>query len=409
MSGRPVRPHRRHRTPIPALALGVLLAASAALAAPPPSGSAKAPPSRTPKRTAATSRRPTATTSVAELARTARLLDEAGAYTRAVETLRQLRRRVASDADLELTLAIDEARADMLDSARVRLWGPALSAALVDSMPTSRRHIYVWEREALFLNGRFDGWNWYVARARFEVAATLGRWSDAHAAARAAVAARPLAGKEWLALALAASRDGAADESRDAAAQALSLDASLPEAHYVVGLLDWQAGRRAAAQERFRAAVGLDSSYQAAAIALVRAGLPGAKPDSLPAVLLTGAREAGLLTSAMRPKLEEFEQMDSPAVITRRGVPKLPDSILAAVRNVDLIVPVLVDEHGRAVLHELPWYPTGNPPAPVVAAVIASLPDWRFGPARKNGLPQRVWAAVEYTYKTVGPGSPGHH
>lgn len=346
--------------------------------------------------------------SPAELARNARILEEAGAYTRAAETLRQLRGRVARDADLDLALAIDEARAGRLDSARVLLWGPTLTAALADSMPVSRRHEYAWQREGLFLNGQFDGWYWYVARARFEVAAALGRWNDAHRAAREAVAARPLAGKEWLALALSAARDGAEDEMRLAAGNAVRLDPALPEAHYVAGLLEWRAGRRAAALERFRAAVELDSSYREAALALVRSRLPGSSPDSLPAALLTGAREAGLLTSATRPKLEEFVQMEVPAVITRRGQPQIPDSLLVGVPAIELPLAVLVDEHGRAILHELPWFPPANLPQGVVAAVVANLPQWRFSAARRSGRAERVWAAVQYTYRPVGAKSATH-
>jgi tetratricopeptide (TPR) repeat protein len=391
---------RRGRRGFAVTALAALLAATAAVAAP-TAPSTSAPAHRRPAPRAAKAAPTAARSTPKEIAHDARVLEELGAYTRAAETLRKLRGRVAPDADLDLALALDEARAGMLDSARVLLWGPTLGAALVDSMPTDRRHVYGWEREGLFINGRFDGWYWYVARARMEVASALGRWSDAHEAARQAVAARPLAGKEWLALALTAARDGADEEMRLAAGNAARLDPSLPEAQYVAGLLDWRAGRRSEAQERFRAAVGLDSSYREAALALVRAQLPGSRPDTLPAVLLTGVRRAGLLTSPARPKLEEFEQMDSPAAITKRGQPQMPESITAGLGDIELILPVLVDEHGRAVLHDLPWFPQANLPEAAVGAIVASLPEWRFHPATKNGLPQRVWAAVQYTYRPV--------
>ena len=333
------------------------------------------------------------------LATSARSLEEMGGYTRATEALRQLRSRVAPDGDLELALAIDEARSGDLDSARVRLWGPLLTAALADTLPVTRRQPYAWQREPRWLNGRFDGWHWYVARARAEVAAALGRWGEAHAAAILAVAARPMAGKEWLVLAISAAHDGTPGEAQLAAEMARRLDPTLPEAQYLAGLLDWRAGRRNEAQAGFRAAVALDSTYRDAAIALVRSRLPGAAPDTLPTALLVGAREAGLLTSPVRPKLEEFVQMDSPALIVKRGPSQVPESLTTQVRRLDLILPVLVDERGRAVLNELPWFSPATLPAPVVSALLAGLPEWRFSPARRNGAAQRVWAAVQYSYR----------
>ena len=98
-----------------------------------------------------------------------------------------------------LALALDEARSGQLDSAAARLWSPLLSEAMADTLPPERRRRYPWEREQLWVNGWYDGWPWYIARARAEVAASLGRWPQALEAARACVAARPLAGKEWLA------------------------------------------------------------------------------------------------------------------------------------------------------------------------------------------------------------------
>src|SRR5213594_3313881 len=90
--------------------------------------------------------------------------------------LRALRSRTGPDPDLEIELALLEARSGQLDSAAERLWSPALTAALSDSMPVTRRERYGWDRGPLWLNGSFDGWNWYVARARAEVASSLGRW-----------------------------------------------------------------------------------------------------------------------------------------------------------------------------------------------------------------------------------------
>jgi Flp pilus assembly protein TadD len=335
----------------------------------------------------------------AELAHNARLLEELGAYGRAAATLRQLRAVTPRDADLELALALDEARSGDADSARARLWGRTLSAALVDSLPLSRRHDYAWDREALWLDGRFDGWNWYVARARAEVALGMGRFADAHAAAALAAQARPLAGKEWLLLAVCAGLDGARDEARLAAERAAALDPTLPEARYLCGLYAWHSGQRLEAHTHFRAAVAMDSSWSVPALALVRSSLPGAAPDTLPHEFLTGVRRVGELTSWDRPKLEEFEQMDQPAVLLKRGQPQVPDSLHALLQPVELNLPVLVDERGRAVLHELPWFAPSRLPEPIVSALLASLPDWRFRPAIRLGEMRRVWAVVQYSYK----------
>ena len=181
------------------------------------------------------------------MAREARTLEELGAYGQATDRLRQLRRRVPPDADLELTLALDEARSGDVDSAAARLASPLLEAALNDTVPLERRHEYPWHPEAEWINGRFDGWYWYIARARAELAAASGRWREAADAARLCVAARSLSGKEWLILAVCAGRAGSLDEAAAAAERAVFLDASLPEAHFLRGLYEWRAGRRGAA------------------------------------------------------------------------------------------------------------------------------------------------------------------
>lgn len=340
-----------------------------------------------------------ATRSPLQVGADARGLEEVGAYGQAREVLRQLRRRVAPDADLDLALAIDEARTGQTDSAAVRLWSPLLTRALADSMPVSRRIPYLWQREGAWVNGRFDGWPWYIARARAEVAATLGRWADARDAARLAVAAHPRAGKEWLILAVCAGRAGDLAEAERCAREAAWLDPTLPEAQYLAGLFDWRAGRRAAAQEAFRAAVALDSTDQTAALALVRSGLPGAAPDTLPTELLTGVRAVALLTSPERPKPEEFVQMDMPATITHQVVLPLPDSLRGHVPAVEVYLPILVDERGRAVLHALPWNPPEKMPEAVLHVMLEGLTQWRFNPAMLHGQPRRSWANIDIQYK----------
>ncbi len=329
-----------------------------------------------------------------EIAAEAKSYDDAGAYGRSAETMRELRGRVKPDLDLDIALALAEARSGRIDAAWALLTSPAAIAAGHDSMPESRRHDYAWTRDADWLNGTFDGWHWYLHRARAEIAAARGDWHTAAENARASVAARPVAGKEWLILALCAGHDGDLEGARGAVRRALELDPTLPEARYVSGLLAWRDGRRVEAQDLFRSALALDSTYSAAATALVRCRLPFAKPDSLPAALFTGIREAGLLTSAARPKLEEFVQMDTPAIITRPIYAAMPDSLRKILPKMTMTLPILVDTHGRVVLHELPWFDESRLPSAALSVLLSSLPLWQFSPALRHGTPQAVWTAI---------------
>ncbi|HET7226082.1 MAG TPA: hypothetical protein VFK69_10260, partial [Candidatus Eisenbacteria bacterium] len=300
--------------------------------------------------------------------------------------------------DLELYLALDEARAGALDSAWTRLAGARLSGALADTLPPERRRLYAWEREQTWLDGRYTGWPWYIARARAEVAARLGRWRDAHAAARLAVAMNPLDGDQYAMLSVCAARDGDLAEAAEAAHAAVALDPALPEAHDLEGLFDWRDGRRMEAGEQFRAAIALDSTDEKAAVALMRSRLPGARPDTLPDSWLHGVREAGLLTSPVGPKTEEFVQMETPALVIRHDLLPIPDSLARTLQPFHLALPVLVGTNGRAALHAWPWVPREALPAPVVALILESVPGWRFHPAARHGEPHAVWAAVEIDY-----------
>ena len=327
-------------------------------------------------------------------ARDALGLEQLAGYGQAADVLRELRRHVPADADLELGLALDEARSGQLDSAAALLWGSLLSDAVHDSLPTSRRHDYHWKREELLINGTFDGWHWYVARARAEVAARLGRWNDAREAARLCVAARRLVGKEWLVLAVCAGRAGDLEEAEAAARQAAFLDPSLPEAHYLQGLLSWRARRVAAAQTSFRAAVALDSSYRAPALALVRSRLPSAMPDTIPGEILTGARQIGLLTSPLGPKIEEFNQTDKPPHPLVDADPKISGGLPGNYIGAQLTIAILVDERGHIVLHDMPWIDPSDLPEGAVSAIAAVLPQYRFEPAQRFGAPRRAWTGL---------------
>jgi len=388
----------RRRLPAWTVALAALTLSSPALGA-----------TSKPATTTRASGKPTSA-QLLELAKSARQLEELGAYAGAASKLRALRRQVLPDVDLDLALAMDLARGGARDSAARLMWTPRMDAALADTLPVTRRHNYPWEREALWINGRFDGWSWYVARVRAELAASLGRWSDARRAAEACVIAHPMAGKEWLMLAVCAGREGRLDQAALAARQASALDPTLPEAFYLSGLYEWRAGDREQARRRFRAAVLLDSTWVLPAEAYVRTRLPGTAPDSLPFELLVGQRASALLCSPVRPKVDEYIQVDETAEVVTRGQPQVPESTMAALGTLELALPVLVDERGRAVLHDLPWFPPEAVPPRVVAALVLCLPDWRFRPAMKNGLPFPVWASVDFSYKySPGGSSPAGH
>ena len=146
-----------------------------------------------------------------------------------------------------------------------------------------------WSRESQWVDGRYTGWPWVIARARAEVAARLARWAEARDAARDAVQMHPLAGVEHAILSVCAARAGDMTLARDEAQAAVTLDPALAEAHDLAGLWEWRDGHRALAVEQFRAAVALDSTDVLAALGLVRARLPGAAPDSFPTALLRRA------------------------------------------------------------------------------------------------------------------------
>ena len=331
---------------------------------------------------------------IGELAFEAKRYEDQGAYALAADAQQRLLARTGKDVDLELAIALNQARSGKVDDAWKRLSQPHVLAAAHDSMPDKRRHDYQGDRDALWVNGRFDGWHWYIPRARAELAAARGSWHDAVAAAEDAVAARPMAGKEWLILAVCAEHDGDNARARSAARTALDLDPTLPEAHYWNGLFAWRDGRRNEAYEAFRAAIDLDSSYAAAGTALVRCRLPYAKPDPVPSVLFSGLRSAMLLTSPERPKLEEFVQMDMPATIRRQVMAPIPDSLRHGVKPVDITLPILLGANGRIIGHELPWFPSDRLPPAVVARMLEALPLWRFNPAIRHQQPQVVWTAI---------------
>jgi len=336
-----------------------------------------------------------------ELARQAKSFEDLGEYDSAAVALCGLRAMVAPDADLELALALDLARAGAPDSARVLLHGPLLSAALADSCPPARRRPYGSDRDARWINGTYDGWRWAIARARAEVGARLGRWDEARAAAQLAVTERPLAGREWLVVAVCSGRAGDLAGAERQARLAAYLDPMLPEAQHLVGLFEWRAGRRGDALQRFATAISLDSLYEPAVRARQRLRFfPGAAPDSLPGVFLTHGREAGLLASSTGPKLESALRMDRYAVVLQRTMIPVPDSVQVELKPLRIVLPVLVDERGQVVLCELPWFSQDDLPAPLVAVLFESLPGWRFAPSERFGLPTRSWTNVTITTGT---------
>jgi hypothetical protein len=117
-------------------------------------------------------------------------------------------------------------------------------------------------------------------------------------------------------------------------------------------------------------------------------------PDTLPVELLSGMRAVGLLTSPDRPKREEYVQVDVAASIAHQEIVPLPDSLRGHGGLGEIYLPILVDERGRPVLHELPWSNAERLPDPVLRVTLESLLRWRFSPAIRLGKPQRAWANV---------------
>lgn len=376
----------------------------AAVAAP-----AAQPPARRPTtatRSAARSRpappKPVTTRRPIDVATQARALEEQGNYASALQVLKTLRSLQGPDADVELAIALDEARTGFADSAWVRLHDPLLSAALEDTAGRARRSEYPFQRESMWINGSFDGWYWYVARARAELALARRDWKEAMSMASRAAQARPLSGKDALLLALAASHAGDAGFGEAAASWAGYLEPWLPEAHYLSGLWAWRNGRRAEARAELETAARLDSTWREPALALTRLRLPGMRADSLPVRFLTGVRACAMLTSAKRPKQEEFVQFDSNPMLAYNPQPQPEDSLRALMKltkPTQVFVQVLVNEAGHPVMAELPYVTEAQVPSGVINHVLHAIGEWRFVPARKFDKPQRAWASVEYVLK----------
>lgn len=336
------------------------------------------------------------------MARDARAHEDAGRYAAALRAQKALRARIAPDADLELMIAVNEARTGALDSARVRLEAPLLAAALSDTADARRHHDYPYERDGFWVNGRFDGWCWYVARARAEVAMQRGDWQAARRAAATALEMRPFSGKDALLLALTSAHSGDVAFAEAAASYAGHLEPVLPEAHYLLGVLQWRAGKRTAAAAAFRAAQAADSSFALAALALVRLRLPGSRPDSLPAHFLTGLRRAAELTSPVAPKVEEQLQQDTAPMLAFAPQSPLADTLQARFQlkePLTIYVQCLIDEGGTARAFEMPAVPQEALPLELVHHMGRDLQTWRFIAPTRFGKPIAAWVTAEYVVR----------
>lgn len=381
--------------------LGVSLAALALAATTP---AVKKHPASTSGKPGTAARRPAARSkgpsrSPLEIAFNARNLEDAGAYGQAADQLKSLRGKTKRDVDLEIALALDLARSGQPDSALAILSSKTLEAAANDSMPIRRRAEYPYGRETMWVNGVFDGWNWYILRARAELEAKKGRWKEAAAWAGRATEAWALSGKDWHILAVCAEQAGEDDVARRANAQATLLDSTIPEAWYMAGLWAWRDGKRSDALADFRRAVRLDSSYQAPALAMIKARLPGAQPDPFPKELFTGFRQAALLTSPVGPKPEEFVQMDTPASLDIAADTAVVDSIPPGVHPFVIVLSLLVNDQGMPVLTQLPWYEPSRLDFRKVIRIINSVPAMRFTPATRFHRPSAVWVSIDYNVK----------
>jgi hypothetical protein len=56
-----------------------------------------------------------------------------------------------------------------------------------------------------------------------------------------------------------------------------------------------------------------------------------------------------------------------------------------------------VDERGRVVVHDLPWFDPAKLPEEVLTPILARMPEWRFKPAMRLGAPTSVWTTIELT------------
>jgi len=393
------------RLGVASVAASVTLGCCLALAAPAPGAKPATPKpaaaTKTPKDNTGESMKPI------DIATRARVFEEQGAYASALAELKRLRSVEAPDADVELAVALDEARVGLVDSAWARLYSPILEAALADTVGDLRRTEYPFQREGMWVNGTFDGWYWYIARARAELALARHDWPRMLNMASRAASARPLSGKEALLVALAASHSGDEAYGEAAAAWAAYLEPWLPEAHYLSGLWAWRHGRRAEARASLAAAAALDSTWRDPALALSRLALPGTRPDSLPARFLTGVRACAMLTSPRRPKQEEYVQFDRTPMLVFNPMTQPPDSILAQMnlkKPTQLYLQVLVSEKGEPLMAELPYVTEAKVPAGVVNHVLNQIGNWRFVAARKFDKPQRSWASVQYVVKPIGSG-----
>jgi len=347
----------------------------------------------------------------ARMARDARTHEDAGHYGAALRIQKELRARIAPDADLELMVALNEARTGQLDSAWVRLSGPLLTAAMADTGDVGRHHDYPYERDGLWVNGRFDGWCWYVARARAEVALQRGDWTQARAAASRAMEFRRYSGKDALLLAVTSAQVGDLAFSEAAASYAGYLEPVLPEAHYLLGLHLWRAGKRTAAAAAFRSAQQADSGFAAAALALARLRLPGSRPDSLPRHFLTGLRRSAELTSSASPKVEEQWQQDTAPMLAFAPHSPLADSLHSRFRltqPLTIYVQCLIDEGGTARAFEMPAVPREELPLELVHHMARDLQTWRFVAPTRFGRPIPAWVTAEYVVRplTAAPEAP---
>ncbi len=336
------------------------------------------------------------------LAKNAQAYEEIGAYARALEELQKLRPLVRRDPDLELEMGLLHARLASWDSAAVLLSGLQLTPAMTDSQPRSRRVPYPWQRQTVWTNGQFDGWIWYVWRARAELAARRGDWEGGLRDQQRAAEQRPWSGKEWVLLGVFQARLGRWEEAGRSFERGRLLDPILPEAHYYWGLSEWRAGRRGNALMAFGEAVRLDSLFDQAALARARLRLSAGRLDSLPPWLLRGKSAVALLTSPERPKYDELVQPDQPAGALVAPQPHYPAGVTPVGRGHAAMIPVLVDEQGRVMVAEPPFMDPALWPDSLIGAAVGILRDWRFIPARRSGAPVRSWSDAPIHFSTLG-------
>src|SRR5262249_51631646 len=71
-----------------------------------------------------------------------------------------------------------------------------------------------------------------------------------------------------------------------------------------------------------------------------------------------------------------------------------------------LVLSLLIDEQGRPVVNEIPWFRPGELPEHKMTRILNSVPSWRFTPAMRLGSPHAVWINMDFSFNPCRPAAP---